>query len=123
MIQHLLAEHTATTGVISAPMGLGDDSRRMQITAPIHGGNSGGPLLDNSGVVIGVVNEKASDSLFAENIGEIPQNINFAIKADLVKSFVSTHNIDYMTTVPGEVISIPDVVQEAKSYVVKIESK
>lgn len=117
----LSSEHTVTTGVISAPIGMGDDSRSMQITAPIHGGNSGGPLLDQSGNVIGVVNAKANDFLFAQNVGEIPQNINFAIKSDLVKSFLNAHNVKYETTISDELVTVPDIVDEAKNYVVKIE--
>src|SRR5207237_662095 len=47
-----------TTGVISALAGIHDDSRYVQLTAPVQPGSSGGPLLDSSGNVIGIVSSK-----------------------------------------------------------------
>jgi hypothetical protein len=42
-----------TTGTVSALAGMNDDTRELQLTAPIQPGNSGGPLLDFSGNVVG----------------------------------------------------------------------
>jgi S1-C subfamily serine protease len=47
-----------TTGNITALAGLGDDSRFLQISAPVQPGNSGGPLLDRNGSVVGIVVSK-----------------------------------------------------------------
>jgi S1-C subfamily serine protease len=52
-----------TTGTISALAGIGDDTRMIQFTAPVQPGNSGGPLLDQSGHVVGVVTGKLSPLL------------------------------------------------------------
>ena len=46
---------TFTQGIVSATAGLRDDARLFQLTAPVHPGNSGGPVLDAAGNVIGVV--------------------------------------------------------------------
>ena len=70
-----------TIGNVSALAGLGDDTRSLQFTAPIHPGNSGGPLVDASGNVVGVVTSKLSPLWTAKNIGDVPQNVNFALKA------------------------------------------
>ena len=51
----------------------------MQITAPVQPGNSGGPLLDGAGNVLGVVVAKLDALYVAEAIGDIPQKLNFAI--------------------------------------------
>jgi S1-C subfamily serine protease len=51
----LSSEGNVTTGILSATSGLQDDVRFVQITAPVQPGNSGGPLLDSSGHVIGVI--------------------------------------------------------------------
>jgi hypothetical protein len=45
-------------GNVTAVAGLGDDTRILQISAPVQPGNSGGPLLDYSGNVVGVVESK-----------------------------------------------------------------
>src|SRR6516225_4036588 len=47
-----------SVGIVSALAGLGDDARYVQISAPVQPGNSGGPLLDTSGHVVGIVTAK-----------------------------------------------------------------
>ncbi|MGI8568125.1 MAG: S1 family peptidase, partial [Methylocella sp.] len=47
-----------TLGNVTAVAGLGDDTRILQISAPVQPGSSGGPLLDYSGNVVGVVEGK-----------------------------------------------------------------
>src|SRR5713226_8512167 len=47
-----------SVGIVSALAGLGDDSRYLQISAPVQSGNSGGPLLDASGHLVGIVTAK-----------------------------------------------------------------
>jgi S1-C subfamily serine protease len=54
----LTSDFTVTTGIISSLAGLFNDTRFLQISAPVQPGNSGGPLLDTSGTIIGVVAEK-----------------------------------------------------------------
>ena len=62
---------------MSALAGLSDDSRYLQISAPVQPGNSGGPLLDASGHLIGIVTAKLNAALIARFTGDIPQNVNF----------------------------------------------
>ena len=61
-------------------MGLLDDISQLQISAPIQPGNSGGPLLDEYGNVAGVVVAKLRALAVAKATGDIPQNVNFAVK-------------------------------------------
>ena len=86
-----------TTGNISALAGLGDDSRSLQFTAPIQPGNSGGPLVDASGNVVGVVTSKLSPLWAAKIIGDVPQNVNFALKASVIRDFLESRSVDYRT--------------------------
>jgi hypothetical protein len=55
-----------TTGVVSSLRGLRDAAGEIQITAPVQPGNSGGPVLDRAGSVIGVVQGKLDKSLMAQ---------------------------------------------------------
>src|ERR1700730_17779896 len=50
-----------TLGNVTAVAGLGDDTRIIQISASVQPGNSGGPLLDYSGNVVGVVESTECD--------------------------------------------------------------
>ncbi len=91
----LSKELNVTSGNVSALAGLGDDAKRLQITAPVQPGNSGGPLLDGAGNVVGVVVSKLDAVRAAKLTGDIPQNVNFAIKGVLVRSFLDIHGVAY----------------------------
>lgn len=91
----LSSELNVTSGNVSALAGPGDDPKLLQITAPVQQGNSGGPLLDGSGNVIGVVVSKLDAVHAAALTGDIPQNVNFAIKGTLVRSFLDIHGVAY----------------------------
>jgi S1-C subfamily serine protease len=80
----LLASTTnVSVGNVSALAGLGDDSRYLQISAPVQPGNSGGPLLDASGHLVGIVTAKLNAARVARVTGDIPQNVNFALKSEV----------------------------------------
>ena len=69
-----------TTGVISSKTGFMGDVALYQISAPIQPGNSGGPLFDNQGNLIGIVNAKHKG---AENVG-------YAIKTSYLNNLVES---------------------------------
>ncbi|MDA1325678.1 MAG: serine protease, partial [Proteobacteria bacterium] len=71
----LSSDLNVTKGIISALTGPGDDRRIMQITAPVQPGNSGGPLLDTSGNVVGVIVSKLNALRVARATGTLPANV------------------------------------------------
>ena len=71
-----------SSGNVTALSGIGDDVRYLQISAPVQPGNSGGPLIDASGLVAGVVTARLNDAAAIASSGAIPQNISFAIKGN-----------------------------------------
>jgi S1-C subfamily serine protease len=84
---------TLTTGDISALAGLRDNPLHFQISAPVQPGNSGGPLLDAQGHVVGVIVSKLNAARIAQMTGgDIPQNVNFAIKGSEAASFLARHD-------------------------------
>jgi len=90
-------ELKGTKGMINALSGLNNDTRFMQMSAPVQPGNSGGPLLDQAGNVVGVVTAKLNAVKMAKHTGDIPQNVNFALKASLVRDMLEVKDIDYET--------------------------
>lgn len=84
---------TLTTGEVSALSGLRDNPRQFQISAPVQPGNSGGPLLDRSGNVVGVVVSKLNAQNVARRTGDIPQNVNFAIKGTQAMEFLRRNGV------------------------------
>jgi S1-C subfamily serine protease len=70
-----------TEGVVSGQSGPGGDASFLQISVQVQPGNSGGPLVNAEGDVVGVVIASASASAFLKGTGALPQNINWAVKA------------------------------------------
>jgi S1-C subfamily serine protease len=93
----LSAEPKATFGQINSVAGANNDYTLLQISAPIQPGNSGGPVLDVSGSVIGVIVSEASMALAALT-GSLPQNINFAIRGDFAQIFLNAHGVKFDTS-------------------------
>ncbi|MCU0984522.1 MAG: serine protease [Acetobacteraceae bacterium] len=85
---------TLTTGEVSGLTGLRDDPNTMIISAPVQSGNSGGPLLDRSGNVIGVIVAKLNALRVAERTGgDLPQNVNFAIHGRVAQEFLRANGV------------------------------
>jgi S1-C subfamily serine protease len=122
LTQLLAKSGNITSGNVSALVGIGEDSRYLQISAPVQPGNSGGPLLDQSGNLVGVVSAKldALRLMFATN-GDIPQNINFAIKAPIVTNFMDANGVAYGTGVATQPMQPADLADQAKAMSVFIE--
>ena len=102
-----------TTGVISSKTGFQGDVSLYQISAPIQPGNSGGPLFDSKGNIIGIVNSKHKG---AENVG-------YAIKSlflkSLIESYTSTSIIPDKLTISAN--SRPVQIKSVKPFVFIIE--
>jgi S1-C subfamily serine protease len=115
-------------GVINSMTGLKDDPAFFQVSVPVQPGNSGGPLFNKRGEVIGITT--ASLSLLAiEAIGAIPQNVNYAIKSSFVKNLLSTIP-ELMLSNTGIVVvpdepenSLPNFIEQASKNIVLIEAK
>lgn len=110
-----------TLGYISALAGIRDDARYFQITVPVQPGNSGGPLLDTNGNVIGVISSKLNALTVAGVTGDIPQNVNFAIKATLAQTFLNSNGITYETDSGEDKLTPADIGERAKGFSVRID--
>lgn len=109
-----------TVGNVSALAGLGDDTRYIQISAPVQPGNSGGPLLDMSGHLVGIVTAKLDVLRVARATGDIAQNVNFALKAQLAREFLDSKLITYRTDKSTARLAPADVGDIARPFTVFI---
>jgi serine protease Do len=109
-----------STGNVTALAGLGNDSRFLQISAPVQPGNSGGPLLDRNGTLVGVVVAKLNALSIASATGDIPQNVNFAIKASVAAAFLDAQRVTHAESAGAAVLSTPDLAERAKAFTVQV---
>jgi uncharacterized protein len=117
------SELNVTTGNISALAGPNDDRTLIQITAPVQHGNSGGPVLDLSGHVVGVVQSKFDPTSDTEgdNTIDVPQNVNFAVSANLLRSFLDAQDVDYQSEPSKLPLSATEIAGRARSFTVSLE--
>lgn len=110
-----------TKGEISSMNGASDDPRSWQISVPVQPGNSGGPLLDENGHLIGVVVSKLGLKA-ARATGDIPQNVNYAVKISyafpLLEQFLSEEALNQKSETKK--LSFEDMISNAQKSVVLI---
>jgi S1-C subfamily serine protease len=117
----LSSEGNVSTGILSATSGLGNDVRFIQISTPVQPGNSGGPLFDSSGHVIGVVVAKLDAVKIAQATGDIPQNVNFAVQWSAVRAFLDEANVPYQKEASLHATPTRNIAAAAERIAVTIE--
>jgi S1-C subfamily serine protease len=116
----LTSDFTVTTGIVSSLSGMRNDSRFLQISAPVQPGNSGGPLFDTTGQIVGVVTGKLDGLRVAVATGSIPENINFAIKTGALRDFLDNSVVPYQTAEPRGELKTTDIAGNARAYTMLI---
>lgn len=119
----LSSQPNITTGIVSGLAGLRNDIRYLRITAPVQQGNSGGPLLNQRGSVIGIVTSKLDAYKIAKVTGDIPQNVNFAIKSSVVKNFLDAYGIQYEVANTTVQRSDVELAKQAREFTTLVECR
>lgn len=81
-------EPKLSKGDISSLCGIQDDVRYFQVSVPVQPGNSGGPLFDERGNVVGVISAQLSQKAALESSGTLAQSVNYAVKSSYLLSFL-----------------------------------
>lgn len=104
-----------TKGVISGLNGIQDDPSCFQISVAVQPGNSGGPLLNADGCVLGVINSKLNDVVAANLTGSLPQNVNYAVKSAYVLPLIDSLAEGSILVKPVKGKTFEDIVKLAES--------
>ncbi len=111
------AEIKFTDGKISSRTGFQDDISTYQMTTPIQPGNSGGPLFDFDGNLIGVNSAKIQ--------ADYADNVSYAIKTSYLKNLIdvlpTTLNLPNDKAVMSK--SLTEKIRIISDYVVLIKVK
>lgn len=106
-----------TDGIINSKMGFKDDIKTYQISAPIQGGNSGGPLFDEDGTLVGINSSGLSK--------EIADNVGYSIKSNYISNLISAlpQKIELPYSYTIKWISTEKQIKRLSKYVVLIKVK
>jgi TPR repeat protein len=120
-LRGLLSGFNMTTGNLSSLSGMGGDTSYLQITAPVQPGNSGGPMLDSAGNLMGVVVSKLDAIKLAKITGDIPQNVNFAVHANVLRTFLDANSVDYDSASSEKPLATTAIAEKARGFTVLVE--
>jgi serine protease Do len=111
-------------GLINNTFGIQDDPRMYQVSVPIQPGNSGSPVLNNRGEVIGVASSSMNNAWMEETYGSEAQNVNFAVKLAYLNTLLT--QIDHTPCSaerPRGSLTAREIRERLQSGVVLVESK
>lgn len=105
-----------SAGNVSALIGLEGDANQFRMTAAVQPGNSGGPLLDSGGRVIGVVTSKLNAVRVADVTGDIPQSMNFAVRASVLRDVLDEARMTIRPVARHETQGVTTIAAAAQAY-------
>ena len=109
-----------TAGNINSLLGLADDTRYLQISTPVQPGNSGGPVVDRNGRLVGVVTARLKAGASGEATAA-PQNVNFAIKASVLELFLQSRGVAFLKAdTPENTLTTADLAERIAPSVVQL---
>ena len=110
-------EIKVTEGIISSKSGIMGDITTYQITAPIQGGNSGGPLFDDKGNLVGINSSKFKS--------DETENVNYSIKSSYVLNLIDVlpKSIDLPSSTKLQSLPLTEQIKEISKYVVLVKVK
>lgn len=113
---------TISKGIVSSLAGIGGDIRHFHLSAPVQPGNSGGPVLDASGAIIGTVVAKLDAMATLEVAGSLPENINFAVRGNMMAALMISVNVEpvYMSVDAPNQKGAAEISSEAENFTVQI---
>jgi S1-C subfamily serine protease len=112
-------DQKATFGRVNSLSGIADDIRFVQIDVPIQPGNSGGPLINSNGEVVGVVTATLDALVTLRLSGRLPQNVNYAVKSDYLAPLLRSVLVDKWESKPASVEKkeVRDLIKNAERSV------
>ncbi|WP_158000848.1 MULTISPECIES: serine protease [unclassified Pseudoalteromonas] len=113
-------EQKATFGYVNANSGIQGDTRYFQIDSPIQPGNSGSPVVNDQGVVIGIASASLNQSAAIKATGTLAQNVNYAVKIAYALSMLINHGVDYIEPVKQKALEKTELIESISNSVVLV---
>lgn len=111
---YLLGSETPslTNGVVAKSAGMNEDPAMFQLTAKINRGNSGGPVFNMRGELVGLTMGKLDTDSMRVSEGFTPEDINFAIQADRIRAALAPNSNDVLPLTQGGAVLAPEQIYQ-----------
>lgn len=111
---YLLGSETPslTNGVVAKSAGMNEDPAMFQLTAKINRGNSGGPVFNMRGELVGLTMGKLDTDSMRVSEGFTPEDINFAIQADRIRAALEPNSNDVLPLTQGGAVLAPEQIYQ-----------
>ena len=111
-------------GFINSLSGMSNDPRLFQVSIPIQPGNSGGPVFNEKGELIGIATSSIDSVQTQKVFGATPQNVNFAIKSSYIKSMLTSLHDSFVRDKGVIVVPTEELVfkERVKNDIVLVEA-
>jgi len=111
-----------TAGTVSSTTGIKDDPTMLQVSLQIQPGNSGGPLINSMGSVVGVVTSTINPALIIAKHQTLPQGVNYAVKSIYLKSLVDTFGGEVLEPTVNKRLTPSEVYERSRFAVFLIKA-
>lgn len=108
------------TGIVSSETGFFGDETRFTTNVGIQPGNSGGPILDEYGRVLGVAVSKINDEALLAAMGTTAPNVGFAIKGEVVADYLSLFRLPEPSAEPEKPLSARELAGLGRNFTVQV---
>jgi S1-C subfamily serine protease len=116
----LLVLEAELSPVETAQRDLVSDRPKFPFRGAVRRGNSGSPVLDDSGTVVGVVEAKIDTVAVYQNTGKVVDNIGYAISNRVVLDFLRANGIAFLPARPAPSLTKPQLLDRAHGFVRQI---
>lgn len=120
LTQQLSDSVKVTKGIVSALSGMDNNYSQIQIDAAIQPGNSGGPVLNMNGQVVGVASSGLSKLYMAKKAQYIPENVNFAVASPTLSNFLKANKINFSTGSSFRTLSTKDLAKIGRPATIQL---
>lgn len=110
-----------TGGLVSSKTGIGKNTSQFQIDAAVQIGNSGGPVYDENGNIIGIVVSQLNKIKVAQSTGSLPENVNYAINSNTINQFIISSKKEIKYSKKNKIVGTKDLAKIAQLQTVMIK--
>ncbi|OAM73879.1 serine protease [Devosia elaeis] len=108
------------TGIVSSDTGFFGAETRFTTNVGIQPGNSGGPILDEYGRILGVAVSKIDDEALLAAMGTTAPNVGFAIKGEVLAEYLSLFRLPAPSPAPDEPLNVRELAEKGRNFTVQV---